>query len=72
MFRVSGSGVWGFVFPGLMWRSDRSPLIGDIPLPLKKAYIDPSSQNLEPGTQRTQYPLTKECTLNYRGLNVMI
>ena len=24
------------------------------------------------GTQRTQYPLIKEYTLNYRGLNIMI
>ena len=23
-------------------------------------------------TQRTQYPLIKECTLKYRGLNIMI
>ena len=31
-----------------------------------------SSTVVEVGTQRTQYPLIKEYTLNYRGLNTII
>ena len=61
-FRVEGLGGFGNRKQTVLPRVKR--------LGLKSGFRD--GRAVDRGTQRAQYRLFKECTLNYRGLNTVI